>query len=128
MCAVEILNEEWRSFLHFDIKHIMTEDIVEFWHTLMQTQNVLEEFLFKNLSEYMLTLIVLPHSSASAERYFSEMNLTKTAIRNRLSVSTVNDCMFAKNLLKGNSIYEPPQDLLKYIRKFNFKDGYYESK
>lgn len=125
-CSIEVLNEEWRSFINVDISNINKEDVVDFWHSILDKTNILEELMFKNLADYMLNLCVLPHSSAAAERKFSEMNLIKTKIRNKLNVNTVNSLMFAACLIQDKkSVFLPPLALIQFLKKYKFVDGKY---
>jgi len=47
----------------------------------------------KHLVKLLRTLHILPISSAACERGFSQLNLHQTSLRNRLSVSRINDLM-----------------------------------
>ena len=88
-------------------------------------RNILEKSMFKDLSESMSILAVLPHSSAAAERLFSIMNVVKNPKRNILSVKTVESILYAKQLHinSGLKIFEPSLELLKYRENFKFVDG-----
>lgn len=59
----------------------------------------MNEFIFGKLSNFMLSLMSLPHSSAAAERIFSNLNNTKTKITNRLLIETIDSMMAARELL-----------------------------
>ena len=73
-------NDEWRK-LWYEVA------------TLKQTHG---QSLFPKLSQLMLNLLVLPHSSAAVERIFSQINLIKTDMRNRLNTKSVNGLILAK--------------------------------
>lgn len=45
---------------------------------------------FGNLAKFALELLSLPWSNADVERTFSQLNLVKSKIRNRMQVSTIN--------------------------------------
>lgn len=45
---------------------------------------------FEELAKFALELLSLPWSNADVERTFSQLNLVKSKIRNRMQVSTVN--------------------------------------
>lgn len=45
---------------------------------------------FGELAKFALELLALPWSNADVERTFSQLNLVKTKIRNRMQVSTTN--------------------------------------
>lgn len=86
-------------------------DFLEFWFELyyMPTPHN-----FNDLCLFVFNLLSLPHSSASAERIFSQLNLIKNKQRNRLLPETCNALLMAKNLLGNNKCYEwtPEKNLL----------------
>ena len=47
----------------------------------------------------MLNLCALPHSSAGAERQFSQLTNIKTNLRNRLEIKTVDFLMHVKQMV-----------------------------
>ena len=53
---------------------------------------------FFELSNFVLNLYALPHSSAGAERQFSQLTNIKTKLRNRLEVNTVYSLMYIKQM------------------------------
>jgi hypothetical protein len=60
----------------------------------------------------------LPHSSASAEKIFSQLNLIKTKTRNRLLIQTCASLLHAKDILRlrGENCFtwKPPKIMHKY--------------
>lgn len=92
------------------------ETPVEFWTNVFDLKNCLNQQLFPNLSKLVSALLSLPHSSAAAERIFSQLNLIKNKLRNRLSVKTCNALIFTKQLLGKNQCYtfNPSEELLSY--------------
>lgn len=76
------------------------------------------EFLFRDLANFALCVLSLPHSNAECERVFSSINLIKTKTRNRLITDTINALLLAKQLVKfqGNCTnFKPTTDM---CRKF----------
>lgn len=129
----EQLNIQWRSLI--GNKEILEKyydpDITKFWSHLKTQTNALGEFVYEGLASFMLVLCSLPHSSASAERKFSTLNLIKTEIRNRLNTSTVENMMFCKELIRTKeNIWEPSnaKGLIEYFKKFHFVDGEYKQR
>ncbi|KAJ8917916.1 hypothetical protein NQ315_002609 [Exocentrus adspersus] len=57
----------------------------------------------------------LPHSSATAERVFSQLNLMKTKVRNSLLVDTCDGILHSKDLLDKNQCFfwKPSDNLIK---------------
>jgi hypothetical protein len=61
-----------------------------FWTLVYRQRDVNGSQRFPLLGGLTLSLLVLPHASAAAERTFSAVNLNKTSIRNRLGFTTLN--------------------------------------
>lgn len=117
----ENLNTEWRLLPDIQaIKDSENESFEKFWSKIFQIKNELDEEMFTNLSKLVRGIMCLPHSSASAERIFSSLNLMKTNIRNRLNVETCQSVLLAKQLLEENTCYtwQPSKDLLKRKPKY----------
>ena len=55
---------------------------------------------FEDLSHLAISLLSLPHPNAEIERVFSQMNIVKTKLRNRLSVKTLNAILYIRFGLK----------------------------
>uniref|UniRef100_A0A0K8U394 HAT C-terminal dimerisation domain-containing protein n=2 Tax=Bactrocera latifrons TaxID=174628 RepID=A0A0K8U394_BACLA len=51
-------------------------------------KNGMEEACFQDLTNFLYNLMTLPHSSAAAERKFSDLSLIKSKTRNKLSYKT----------------------------------------
>ncbi|KAJ8914868.1 hypothetical protein NQ315_014881 [Exocentrus adspersus] len=103
------------SSLSNDVKTKLKElEFTEFWFELYQFKNSAEEVVFKNICLFVYNIFSLPHSSASAERIFSQLNLIKSKVRNRLLPETCNSLLMAKTLLGKNKCFEwqPGKDLV----------------
>ena len=86
-----------------------------FWSKMFELKNMLDEFMFLNLKVFVGVLLSLPHSSAVAERVFSQLNNIKTKNKNSLKTSTINAILMAKHIvLTCLSFYEwkPPNELI----------------
>lgn len=59
--------------------------------------------MIKDLLNFVFNLLLLPHSSAGAERKFSSLSLIKTKLRNKLVTNTINSIMLCKELVKNNN-------------------------
>lgn len=69
---------------------------------------------FKELLQLALDTLCVPHSNAQCEWVFSHINLTKTKIRIKLMIDTVNETLLAAQHVKeaGSSIdFEPSSDM-----------------
>lgn len=105
---IEELNAEWRLLPEFAQNPILrsAEDFIVFWHKVGKLENGMGEKMFPLLGKFVTALACLPHSSATVERVFSQLNLIKTKTRNRLHVHTCNELLSAKELVAGKTCYE----------------------
>ncbi|CAG9840762.1 unnamed protein product [Diabrotica balteata] len=93
----------------------------EFWFELNNLKNSADEPIFQNICSFVFNILSLPHSSAAAERIFSQLNLIKSKTRNRLTPETCNSLLMAKTLLAKNNCYEwePTNTLLTKNIQYN---------
>lgn len=98
---IEALNTEWR--LLPDIKNVGS--VEEYCSFIFSLKNGTQEYMFPNLTKLIKGLMCLPHSSAAAERLFSQLNLIKTKVRNRLEIETCECILHSKHLLKNNNCF-----------------------
>lgn len=81
-------------------------------------KNSLNEPMFSNLMVIVKVILILPHSSASVEREFSQLTLNKTKIRSRLNIDTISAILLIKDSLRlqwGNQKWEPSKKLVNCI-------------
>ena len=69
------------------------------WKLLLDVKNPDGTLKFFELSNFMLNLCALPHSSAVAERQFSQLTNIKTNLRNRLEIKTMDSLMHVKQMV-----------------------------
>ncbi|CAH1099559.1 unnamed protein product [Psylliodes chrysocephalus] len=117
---VEAVNTEWQMLSETDLG-ISNNDSCSldfFWEKVSKAKNSLDEFMFPNLIKVVKIILSLPHSSATAERVFSELNLIKTSIRNKLLVKTCSAILNVKDamkLVKGGSVsWRASREALNY--------------
>lgn len=77
-----------------------------FWVKVLSKQNAIGELMFPHLKSLICGIITLPHSSAAAERIFSQLSLIKTNTRNRLYIRTCDALISSKELFKGSKCFE----------------------
>lgn len=113
------LENEWRLLLIQDM--ITThKSIEEFWPKVFNLKNGFGEKMFPNITQFVAPLLALPHSSATVERIFSQLNLIKSKTRNRLLTPTINALMTAKEMLENSNSYDflPSAELLSKYHKY----------
>lgn len=122
---IQVIDDEYRMYnrdkndLPDYIKSICEVDT--YWIEVGKLQNFDQNFSYKNLSVYVLRLLILPHSNAACERIFSKVNLVKTDIRNRLKTNTISNILLASQKVKdvGGCHKFNPDDLVSYMTKDN---------
>lgn len=118
---VENLNSEWRQLQDVQyLKKFENASFDQFWMEVFQMKNELNEEMFPNLNQLIKGVMCLPHSSASVERVFSQLNLIKTDLRNRLDIKTCNSIILAEQLIDDENCYtwEPSETLIKNKAKY----------
>jgi hypothetical protein len=103
------LQDEWKCLLNTkeSLKHISTNEPEIFWYKLRTIKDGTDQSKFGQLSKFMCGIMALPHSSACVERIFSQVNMVKTHVTNRLFVSTVTNRLLAKQAIvrQGGECY-----------------------
>lgn len=100
------IDQEWRLLRNFDFdKFSDTEPIQEFWLKISKLKLGNDNPFCPNLCSFIFSILSLPHSSATVERIFSEINLNKTKIRNRLSPDTLCGILHTKSLLATSNCF-----------------------
>lgn len=131
VCPVElyqITDDEWRHLPQhkFDDESDMENmEIDIFWGTLLDLKTDGGEHLFRNIARTALALFSLPHSNCDSERIFSKINLTKTKIRNRLIVPTVQGYVLTSQHVKasGGCVgFEPSKEMLSRMTNDSLYD------
>ena len=73
-----------------------TMNVDEFWHHLSTLEDLGARRVLRELGEFALDALVVPHSNASCERVFSKVNLIKT----KLITGTFNGLMHTSECVK----------------------------
>lgn len=127
---LELINNEWRKLIGENqlLQIFKTDDIVSQWLLIKNLKDGMDNLIFENISSYMLELCCLPHSSAAAERKFSDLKNIKNEKRNKLKTTTVHNILAAREISVNFQNFNPPEALLKYASKFKFSGGLYSKK
>lgn len=78
-----------------------TDDMATSWQKLLSWKRATGKLAFPLLRKFVSNFLLIPHSSATVERVFSQYNLNKTKVRNRLNTSTMDAILRSKCFLKG---------------------------
>lgn len=111
----EAVNNEWRLIsVTPSLQAFANFEIEKFWFEVGNYKER-DELQFPNISFLAKSILSLPQSSANVERIFSQHNLNKTSIRNRLTIKTSNAILSAKDLLNTECYkWTPPKEMLTY--------------
>ncbi|CAD7078680.1 unnamed protein product [Hermetia illucens] len=96
---IQEIDSEYRTLINLVKDKEQILDIEEFWRMVARIE-IGNEQAFPNLVKLVFAILSFPHSSANVERVFSQVNLMKTKIRNRLENATIKACLQTKGLLK----------------------------
>ncbi|CAH1969775.1 unnamed protein product [Acanthoscelides obtectus] len=98
---INTLDREFRhlKFSNFDF----SLDETEFWKEVRNAKRGDNSLIFPELANFVNVLFALPHSSASVERLFFEINLNKTKMRNKLGSKTMNGILHSERLISLNN-------------------------
>ena len=120
---LDSLQDQWKLLpsAKVSLGHMTTFDPPRFWHSIKTIKDGNDEPKFGLLSDFMCTMMVLPHSSACVERVFSQVNMIKTPMTNRLHAETVASRLLAKQAIARNNStcyeWEPSRSLLEDMVK-----------
>ena len=106
---VQGIDDEWMSLLGSEFLTSYSDEnerAVRFWKKVRDAKSGNEDPFFPLLSNFMLNLLCLPHSSATVERVFSAVNRLKTKLRNRLATETLNGVLHTKRFLSKSNCYD----------------------
>ena len=83
----------------------MTDDVEQFWVDVANHKDASSDNDFKELSDFILSMLALPFSNVAVERAFSQMNLIKTKYRNRMQQEMLEALLQICGYMARNNIY-----------------------
>lgn len=84
------------------LKELREETVCKFWIRVSNETDCAGNRLFPMLSDVALAMLTLPMSNAAVERVFSQVTLTKTDLRNRMGIDTLENVLHVKYGLRRN--------------------------
>lgn len=79
-----------------NINWMNTNNTMDFWSKVFHYSDASRENPFKEMVILSSKLLTLPFSNADVERLFSQMNVVKTKVRNRISLQTLSNILTIK--------------------------------
>ena len=117
-----VIVDSWNSLIFIDdFGAHLTDPNVEidaFYFGLYDYTNAVGEHPLRQWITFVLNILTIPHSNVEPERVWSKVNLTKTPIRNKLYLSTVNALVQASYCIKNTDCtnFQPSQLMLDCMR------------
>ncbi|KAB0793694.1 hypothetical protein PPYR_13314 [Photinus pyralis] len=125
--SLQDIDSQWRMLrnINFDDFNLcIGDDIVSFWRKVSKIKLGTGEQKFGKLIAFVFNLLSLPHSSANVERCFSQINLNKTNMRNRLISSTLEGILLTKSLVSEGGQCDKFEINKEMCKKMNSTDLY----
>ncbi|XP_042894354.1 uncharacterized protein LOC122268140 [Penaeus japonicus] len=90
------------------VKWTEVKDTVLFWNEVNKYKDASHTNPFNDLAKFALSVLVIPHSNAKVERIFSQLNIVKNKLRNRMGTTMTNAILGIRAGLKraGKSCFE----------------------
>ena len=96
-------DNEWRLLRNTELNVQSDISVWEFWKEVKSLKKGDGTPLFPLVGNFMTKLLCLPHSSASVERVFSQINLLKTKTRNSLNTDSLIGMIHAKRTFENSA-------------------------
>ena len=128
---LQVADMEYREIRNIGLKDFQPEELtssVAFWNKCLIVRRSDGNFAFPVLRRVVPALLSLPHSSACVERLFSQYNLNKNKLRNRLSPEVLEGLLASKEYVKlhktSNGDIEITSDMKKKLNSnmYNMKN------
>lgn len=120
------LDEQWQRLATVSWPKDVIDDAEQFWMTVHSHQDASGERDFKEVGQFALSMLSLPISNASVERVFSQMNLIKNKLRNRMQNKTLENTLHVRAFMSRNNLccreFDPTEDMLSLFTKDIYSD------
>ncbi|KAK3863208.1 hypothetical protein Pcinc_030998 [Petrolisthes cinctipes] len=98
------LDEQWQRIETIAWPKEVIPDVEKFCRKVYEHQDASGERDFREVAQFVLSLLSLPISNASVERVFSQMNLIKSKIRNRMQQKSLESILHVSAFMQRNDI------------------------
>lgn len=119
---IDKVNHQWNNLTNIKwIEHISTS---KFWKEVDDYVDASGNNPFNELCKLSKCLLVLPWSNADVERLFSQMNVVKTKLRNRMGPKLLDSILTIRSGLKRSKVccadYKIPNEVLNNISNSSY--------
>lgn len=115
---ISLIETQWKK-VHL-IEWTCTTDTHQFWLEVYEYKDSAGTPVFGELAHVALGILSLPHSNAEIERQFSQMNVIKNKLRNRMKLTMLNSILAIRNGLRKINIcckdFTIPNELVRKIK------------
>lgn len=113
---IDKIDSQWRNLTVVRWSETTTEN---FWSEVSKYKDATGTNCFQDVCEMALNILSLPHSNAEVERLFSQINIVKNKLRNRLHTKSVSAVITVRSGLRrvGKCCYsyELQEEVVKKI-------------
>ena len=114
---ITAIENQWQNITLIKWKEV--KNTVSLWNEVHRYRDAANCNPLKDIADFALSVLVLPHSNAEVERVFSQMNIVKTKLRNRMETKMANAILGIRAGLRRSGKccynYELPSNVLKMI-------------
>ena len=114
---IDEIENQWKN-INF-LKWTNSSSTVEFWKEVNQYKDAAGENTFSELVSLAFSVITLPHSNAEVERVFSQVNIVKNSLRNRMKTNTLYAILTVRfglrRVEKCCFSYDIPSSVLRHV-------------
>jgi len=115
--TIDKINVQWANIV--SVKWIEKSNTISFWGEVFNYTDASGLNPFTELSSLAIRLLVLPWSNAEVERLFSQMNIVKTKLRNKMGPKLLDSILTVRTGLKRSKVccseYQLPPEVLKQM-------------
>ena len=115
--SIERIDIQWRQLTIVQWQE--TASTVKFWNEVCHYKDAAGINPYLDLCQLAISILSLPHSNAEVERLFSQLNLVKSKLRNRINIASVNAVLAIrcgmKRVGKSCDTFELPKEVVSQI-------------
>lgn len=115
------LDQQWQRIGTVSWPEIDVLDAEKFWMKVYDHTDASGEKDFMELATFALSLLAIPVSNASVERVFSQMNLVKNKLRNRMQHKSLENTLHVRAFMQRSGIccnsFTPTEGMLSQFTK-----------
>lgn len=115
---ISVIENQWKKIHLIEWSNI--NDTHKFWLEVLDYKDSENTPVFKELALVAIGFLSLPYSNAEIERQFSQMNVVKNKLRNRMKLLMLNSILVIRNGLRKSNIcckdFVIPHQIVKKIK------------